>query len=187
MLIIYCTKSKVYSLRAKINTLTQLGKIWWPFHTHNNRNGSSTATTAQQLKIAPPRFTGEYTAFEEWKCKMAAYLGLRDPSCNKSEQSQGTSDQLRPAPSQAAAEQWVQPSNNLHGTCKATDLRHGDYHTSENIVQRLREQQPLQQLQGRTRKSAQSIGWTKNPAQRTTRICERKRIQQQRKRHRIIQ
>ena len=73
-----------------------------------------------RYKISPPRFTGEYNTFEEWKCKMTAYLGLQDPAYNRllkqSEQSTGqvTNDQLEnAAPSQAVAEQWVQLSNNL--------------------------------------------------------------------------
>ena len=72
-------------------------------------------------KMSPPRFTGEYNTFKEWKYKMTAYLGLQDPAYNRllqqSEQSAGqaTNDQLEnAAPSQAVAEQWVQLSNNLH-------------------------------------------------------------------------
>ena len=68
-----------------------------------------------KYKIAPPRFTGEYNTFEEWKYKMTAYLGLRDASCSRlprqSEQSQlsVTNGQLQTAaPSQAVAEQWIQ-------------------------------------------------------------------------------
>ena len=74
-----------------------------------------------RYKISPPRFTGEYNTFEEWKYKMTAYLGLQDPAYNRllkqSEQSTGqvTNDQLEnAAPSQAVAEQWAQLSNNLH-------------------------------------------------------------------------
>ena len=74
-----------------------------------------------KYKISPPRFTGEYNTFEEWKYKMTAYLGLQDPACNRllrqSEQSVGqvTNDQLEnAAPSQQVAEQWMQLSNNLH-------------------------------------------------------------------------
>ena len=102
-----------------------------------------------KYKISPPRFTGEYNTFEEWKYKMTEYLGLQDPAYNRllkqSEQSQlaVTNDQLETAaPSQAIAEQWIQLSNNLHyllastckglastksadKTCKATDLKHG--------------------------------------------------------------
>ena len=53
-----------------------------------------------KYKISPPRFTGEYNTFEEWKHKMTAYLGLQDPAFNRllrqSEQSVGqvTNDQL---------------------------------------------------------------------------------------------
>ena len=74
-----------------------------------------------KYKISPPRLTGEYNTFEEWKYKMTAYLGLQDPAYNRllrqSEQSVGpvTNDQLgNAAPSQQMSEHWIQLSNNLH-------------------------------------------------------------------------
>ena len=54
-------------------------------------------------------------------------------------------------------------------------------------LRELHEQLQLQQLQ-RTRKQIQSAtGWTRKSFQRTTRIWQRKRIQQQRKRQRVLQ
>ena len=68
-----------------------------------------------KYKTSPPRFTGEYNTFEEWKYKM------QDPAYNRllkqSEQAQlaVTNDQFETAAhSQAIAEQWIQLSNNLH-------------------------------------------------------------------------
>ena len=52
---------------------------------------------------------------------------------------------------------------------------------------RLRQQLQLQQLQRRKRQVQSTTGWTRKPVERTTRIWQRKGIQQQRKRQRILQ
>ena len=53
--------------------------------------------------------------------------------------------------------------------------------------QRLRELREQLQLQRRKRQVQSTTGWTRKSFQRTTRIWQRKRIQQQRKRKRILQ
>ena len=105
------------------------GKIWRPFHTKRGTAAQQQQQQAQQhqleaihkYKVAPPRFTGEYNIFEQWKYKMTAHHGLQDPSYNRllrqPEQSQlpATNGQLETAaPSQAVEEQRAQLSNNLH-------------------------------------------------------------------------
>lgn len=51
---------------------------------YDNKGGATTATAAATVgrnckyKMAPPRFAGECTAFEEWKHETAAYLALQD-------------------------------------------------------------------------------------------------------------
>ena len=67
-----------------------------------------------------------------------------------------------------------------------------DGHRSNMVQQRqrlreLREQLQQQQLQRRKRQVQSTTGWTRKPIQTTTWIWQRKRIQQQSKRQRIIQ
>ena len=100
-----------------VNTVTHLGKIWRPLHTTQGMVAQQQQEQQHQLpegmhkdKIAPPRFSGEYSTFEEWKYKLTAYPALQDPLYNRllrqSEQSQLSvaNDQLETAaPSQARA------------------------------------------------------------------------------------
>ena len=86
-------------------------------HGGTTATGTAAGRNPHTYKISPPRFTREYNTFEEWKYKMTAHLGLQDPAYNRllRQSEQVTSDQLEnAAPSQQMAEQWIQPSNNLH-------------------------------------------------------------------------
>ena len=111
-----------------MNTVTHLERsAAFPYNTQATTRATASAGRNLKYKIAPPRFTGEYNTFEEWKYKMTAYHGLQDPSYNRllrqSEQSQlpATNGQLETAaPSQAVAKQWIQLSNNLHYTLAST-------------------------------------------------------------------
>ena len=36
--------------------------------------------TVHKLKLRPPTYDGNYSTFEEWKYKFAAYMGIQDPT-----------------------------------------------------------------------------------------------------------
>lgn len=98
---------------------------------------AATGAKQQQLasihrfRIAPPRFTGSYTTFEEWTYKMTAYLGLQDPAYNTLlRQSENATNVLTDraletaASTQAEGRQWLQLSTDLHfllvNTCEGS-------------------------------------------------------------------
>ena len=61
------------------------GKIW---RAQQQQEQPHQLEGVHKCKVAPPRFTGECSTFEEWKYKMTAYHGLQDPSYNRLRDSQ---------------------------------------------------------------------------------------------------
>ena len=88
-------------------------------------------TQVHRYKIPPPRFNGTYGAFEEWKYKMTAYLGLQDQAypqllsgAETATHTLDNDDLETAAPDTTTAEHWKQLGSDLNyirvNTCDDT-------------------------------------------------------------------